>query len=120
MLRGFRPRQLGVFGGWFWDGQGSIRQQGLAAGGGELQHALIAWEKSAHNLRLIGIFAAVLALLYTAALHKTILDGERTREELRERLAKFEAGGASGVIFGTSGYDVERELRAFAEVAGLR
>ena len=43
-----------------------------------------------------------------------------TREELRERLAQFEARGATGVIFGTTGYDVERELRAYAEVAGLR
>jgi 5,10-methylenetetrahydromethanopterin reductase len=43
-----------------------------------------------------------------------------TRAELRERLAQFEAGGATGVIFGTTGYDVERELRAYAEVAGLR
>ena len=42
-----------------------------------------------------------------------------TREELRERLAQLEARGATGVIFGTSGYDVERELRAYAEVAGL-
>jgi 5,10-methylenetetrahydromethanopterin reductase len=43
-----------------------------------------------------------------------------TREELRKRLAQLEARGATGVIFGTSGYDVERELRAYAEVAGLR
>jgi hypothetical protein len=43
-----------------------------------------------------------------------------TREELRERLAQLEASGATGIIFGTSGYDVERELRAYAEVAGLR
>ena len=43
-----------------------------------------------------------------------------TREELRERLAQLEARGATGIIFGTSGYDVERELRAYAEVAGLR
>ena len=43
-----------------------------------------------------------------------------TREELRERLVQLEAGGATGIIFGTSGYDVERELRAYAEVAGLR
>lgn len=42
-----------------------------------------------------------------------------TREELRERLARLEAGGATGVIFGTTGYDVEREMRAYAEVAGL-
>ena len=43
-----------------------------------------------------------------------------TREELRERLAQLEASGATGIIFGTSGYDVERELRAYAQVAGLR
>lgn len=43
-----------------------------------------------------------------------------TREELRARLTQLEARGATGIIFGTSGYDVERELRAYAEVAGLR
>jgi hypothetical protein len=43
-----------------------------------------------------------------------------TRENLRERLTQLEARGATGIIFGTSGYDVERELRAYAEVAGLR
>jgi 5,10-methylenetetrahydromethanopterin reductase len=42
-----------------------------------------------------------------------------TRDVLRARLDELEAEGASGVIFGTSGADVERELRAFAEVAGL-
>ena len=33
---------------------------------------------------------------------------------------QLEARGATGIIFGTSGYDVERELRAYAEVAALR
>jgi hypothetical protein len=33
---------------------------------------------------------------------------------------ELEARGATGIIFGTSGYDVERELRAYAGVAGLR
>ena len=42
-----------------------------------------------------------------------------TREELRERIAQLEADGATGIIFGTSGYDVKRELKAYAEVAGL-
>ncbi len=42
-----------------------------------------------------------------------------TRDELRTRLEELESAGASGVIFGTSGADVERELRCFAEVAGL-
>jgi hypothetical protein len=32
----------------------------------------------------------------------------------------LEARGATDIIFGTSGSDVERELRAYAEVAGLR
>src|SRR6266853_5348523 len=43
-----------------------------------------------------------------------------TREQLRERLVQLEARGATGVILGSSGYDVERELRAYAEVAALR
>ena len=45
--------------------------------------------------------------------------GRLTLEELRERLGQLEARGYTGIIFGTSGYDVERELRAYAEVAGL-
>ena len=43
-----------------------------------------------------------------------------TRDELRGRIAQLAADGATGIIFGTSGYDVERELRAYAEVAGLQ
>jgi 5,10-methylenetetrahydromethanopterin reductase len=58
------------------------------------------------------------ALVGVSAAKKMTFTG--TREELRERLAQLEAGGATGIIFGTSGYDVERELRAYAEVAGLR
>jgi 5,10-methylenetetrahydromethanopterin reductase len=42
-----------------------------------------------------------------------------TRDELRARLAELERQGATGIIFGTSGADVARELRAFAELAGL-
>jgi 5,10-methylenetetrahydromethanopterin reductase len=42
-----------------------------------------------------------------------------TRDELRARLDALETAGATGVIFGTSGVDVEREMRAYAEVAGL-
>ena len=33
-----------------------------------------------------------------------------------EQVAKLEAAGATGVIFGTSGTDVERELHAFARL----
>ena len=42
-----------------------------------------------------------------------------TRDELRSRLDALESAGATGVILGTSGVDVERELRAYADVAGL-
>jgi 5,10-methylenetetrahydromethanopterin reductase len=42
-----------------------------------------------------------------------------TRDELRARLEGFERQGATGIIFGTSGADVPREMRAFAGVAGL-
>lgn len=42
-----------------------------------------------------------------------------TRDELRKRLDALEAAGATGVIFGTSGVDIEREMRAFAGLAGL-
>ncbi len=58
------------------------------------------------------------ALVDVSAAKRTTFTG--TRAELRERLARLEAGGATGIIFGTSGYDVARELRAFAEVAALR
>lgn len=57
-------------------------------------------------------------LVDVSAAKKLTLTG--TREELRERLAQLETQGATGIIFGTSGYDVERELRAYAEVAGLK
>jgi 5,10-methylenetetrahydromethanopterin reductase len=42
-----------------------------------------------------------------------------TRDELRERLTQLEVRGATGIIFGTSGYDVERELKAYAEGSTL-
>ena len=58
------------------------------------------------------------ALVDVSAARQTTFTG--TREELRERLAQLEARGATAIIFGTSGYDVERELRAYADVAGLR
>ncbi len=43
-----------------------------------------------------------------------------SRAELLARLQQLQAAGATGVIFGTSGADVARELHAFATVVGLR
>jgi 5,10-methylenetetrahydromethanopterin reductase len=42
-----------------------------------------------------------------------------TRDELRARIDDLVARGATGMIFGTGGLDVPRDIRAFAEVAGL-
>jgi 5,10-methylenetetrahydromethanopterin reductase len=58
------------------------------------------------------------ALIDTSAAEQMTFTG--TPEALRARLAKFEAAGATGVIFGTSGTDVERELHAFARLVDLR
>ena len=58
------------------------------------------------------------ALIDTAAAEQMTFTG--TPEALRARLAKLEVAGATGVIFGTSGTDVERELHSFARLVDLR
>jgi 5,10-methylenetetrahydromethanopterin reductase len=58
------------------------------------------------------------ALIDTSAAEQLTFTG--TPEALRARLTKLEAAGATGVIFGTSGTDVERELHAFARLVDLR
>jgi 5,10-methylenetetrahydromethanopterin reductase len=58
------------------------------------------------------------ALIDTSAAEQMTFTG--TPEVLRARLTKLETAGATGVIFGTSGVDVERELHAFARLVDLR
>ena len=58
------------------------------------------------------------ALIDTSAAEQMTFTG--SPEVLRARLAELEAAGATGVIYGTSGADVERELRAFARLVDLR
>ena len=56
-------------------------------------------------------------LVDTSAAKETTFTG--TPDELRARLEKYKADGATGFIFGTSGVDIPRELRAYAKVVGL-
>jgi 5,10-methylenetetrahydromethanopterin reductase len=42
-----------------------------------------------------------------------------TREQVRERLGQLDQGGATEVLFHAAGPDIERELRAFADAAGI-
>ena len=57
------------------------------------------------------------ALIDVSLAARTTFSGDV--DTLRKRLEQLAEGGATGVILGSSGVDVERELRAFAEVAGL-
>ena len=56
-------------------------------------------------------------LIDTSAAQQMTFTG--SPDDLRARLVKLEAAGATGVIFGTSGTDVERELHAFARLVNL-
>ena len=56
-------------------------------------------------------------LVDTSAAKEMTFSG--TPDELRARLKTYKAAGATGFIFGTSGVDVDRELRRYAEVVGL-
>ena len=58
------------------------------------------------------------ALIDTSAAEQMTFTG--SPDALRARLAELEASGATGVIYGTSGADVERELHAFARLVDLR
>jgi len=57
------------------------------------------------------------ALVDTSAAEKMTFTG--TPDALRARIAKLEEGGATGIIFGCSGTDPEREINAFARLVGL-
>ncbi len=72
---------------------------------------------SVHRGHTIDITNGHDELVDTSAARELTFTG--TRAELRERIVQLDADGATGIIFGTSGHDVERELRAFAEVADL-
>jgi two-component system sensor histidine kinase/response regulator len=84
------------------------------------ERALTSWENSASSLKGIGMFAALLALLYTAALHKTILAGERTREELRTaKDAAEKANDAKSIFLSTMSHEIRTPMNGVLGMTAL-
>ena len=84
------------------------------------ERALTIWENSARSLKGIGMFAALLALLYTAALHKTILAGERTREELRTaKDAAEKANDAKSIFLSTMSHEIRTPMNGVLGMTAL-
>jgi 5,10-methylenetetrahydromethanopterin reductase len=71
---------------------------------------------SLHEAHLVGIAQRDRVLLHPESVGKLTFTG--TAEDLRGRLDELARGGATEVVFGPSGPDLERELHAFAAMAG--
>jgi 5,10-methylenetetrahydromethanopterin reductase len=70
-----------------------------------------------HELHVVGVNEHDRPFIDGAAAAAATFTG--TRAELRRRLQEMKAGGATEVMIQPTGRDTERELRAFAEMAGL-
>jgi 5,10-methylenetetrahydromethanopterin reductase len=68
-----------------------------------------------HEAHLVGIADRDRVLLHPDSIAKLTFTG--TPDELGDRLRDLVRGGATEVVFGPNGHDVERELRAFMDVA---